>query len=214
MVLISGMITAQVISQSVTLSVSPLPSVDDVLDVLFDDYTPIDLPVKFFPTLPADSGVMVHPVVLTLFVQQGRQAMAALRAEVARRSNLATLIPRHIQNLLGVPAPVLTVHITGHGLGATVAQLVALALVNIWPDIVVTAFASPRVGNTAFAEWVNGSPITLRRVNSFADPVPHLPERFNGYQHAGSEIWIGADPSNVYRCEPTLERKVRTLTDI
>ena len=64
-------------------------------------------------------------------------------------------------------------YVTGHSLGAAVATLTGLQYFATVP-LVVYAFASPRVGNIAFATTVQNS-FTLFRITNQADIVPDVP---------------------------------------
>jgi hypothetical protein len=69
--------------------------------------------------------------------------------------------------------------VTGHSLGAAAGTLLAAKLVNdlgVDPSrIRVYAFASPRVGDAAFASSFQQSGIELHRFERAGDIVPHLP---------------------------------------
>jgi hypothetical protein len=124
------------------------------------------------------------------------------------------------------------VEIVGHGLGSAIGMLTALALnldLNqistksdlkgrptngrrpVMPSIRATLFGSPRVGNQAFASWVDSmlsslpsSPppiLVINRITSFADTIPHLPARHLSLAHPSiGEIWLAANPNVGYAC--------------
>ena len=88
--------------------------------------------------------------------------------------------------------------ITGHGLGAAAATLLALAIdvqAAEHPCIItLVTFGLPRVGNRAFAEQVDGS-TRLRhwRVQNELDVVTRLPWWLpypGAYKHTGHHIWL------------------------
>ncbi|KAK0432653.1 alpha/beta-hydrolase [Armillaria borealis] len=88
-----------------------------------------------------------------------------------------------------------TVVLTGHSLGATLATLDALMLNDALTHISIQTitFGSPRIGNQAFADFVdssfsNGS---YARITNEADPVPHVPPTF--YVHAQGEVHLGEE---------------------
>ncbi|KAF8180713.1 Alpha/Beta hydrolase protein [Mycena galopus ATCC 62051] len=90
--------------------------------------------------------------------------------------------------------PTASVLVTGHSLGAAVSLLDAIFLKQQLPSntsIQVVGFGRPRVGNPAFADWVDSM---FGSNNSFVvsrdDPVPHVPLLAQGFQHASGEIWI------------------------
>lgn len=123
------------------------------------------------------------------------------------------------------PEPIKHVEIVGHGLGATMALLVSLALhlevsgpaslsyENPLPQVGVSAtlFGAPRVGDEVFAAWVDelqiDSPeLRINRVTSYADTIAHLPARHLDLIHPSiGEIWVGADPRVAYACRSETE---------
>lgn len=140
---------------------------------------------------------------------------------------------------LNLANPIRNVEIVGHGLGSAVGLLTALALdVELSTqdengsrsdeyffdpsDIAIraTLFGSPRVGDVAFARWVdqlqspkgiqkqdkdkNEKPnLVIHRITSYADTITHLPARHLQLAHpTQGEIWIGADPRVAYACRP------------
>ncbi|KAK0501862.1 Alpha/Beta hydrolase protein [Armillaria luteobubalina] len=88
-----------------------------------------------------------------------------------------------------------SVVVTGHSLGAALATLDALmfhdALTNI--SIQTTTFGSPRVGDQAFADFVDSSLSNegFARITNKADPVPHLPPLVLDFVHAQGEVHLG-----------------------
>ncbi|KAL0953904.1 hypothetical protein HGRIS_005071 [Hohenbuehelia grisea] len=84
-------------------------------------------------------------------------------------------------------------HVTavGHSLGGALALLdsvyLPLHLESI--DISTVVYGMPRVGNQAFADYVD-SKLQLKRINNRRDPVPILPGIFFGYRHPAGEIRI------------------------
>ncbi len=68
-----------------------------------------------------------------------------------------------------------------------------------------------RIGDLNFAKWIDqlisdhtkavGSTLSVTRINSYADPIPHLPATWQGFAHfRGSEQWIDSDPRIVWSC--------------
>ncbi|PHH72425.1 hypothetical protein CDD80_4549 [Ophiocordyceps camponoti-rufipedis] len=102
----------------------------------------------------------------------------------------------------GIPGA--TVHLVGHSLGGAVACLAALELKATlgWPDVRVTTFGEPRVGNEALSHYINtifhlDPPPTpdpqswsYRRVTHTNDPVPLLPWSQWGYASHAGEVFI------------------------
>jgi len=84
--------------------------------------------------------------------------------------------------------------IAGHSLGGAVALHTAIhfSLERKWKiGKPVYTFGQPRVGNSAFANWIHSvSTINVLRSVHWNDPVPHLaPEGMLDYHHAGRELW-------------------------
>ncbi|KAK2069479.1 hypothetical protein P8C59_004059 [Phyllachora maydis] len=95
------------------------------------------------------------------------------------------------------------VHLVGHSLGGAVAALAALELrlALRWPDMRVTTFGEPRVGNAALADYMDrafglagngpaGEGRLYRRVTHRGDPVPLLPLAEWGYRPHAGEVFI------------------------
>ncbi|KAI0675611.1 lipase [Trametes maxima] len=81
---------------------------------------------------------------------------------------------------------------TGHSLGAAIALLDALFLPLQIPGATVSfvGYGLPRVGNQAFANYVDAQPVTVTHINNEEDFVPILPGRFLGYHHPSGELHI------------------------
>ena len=47
----------------------------------------------------------------------------------------------------------------------------------------LTTFASPRVGNQAYANWTYTLPFESFRITHYSDPVPHVPPVWAGFIH-------------------------------
>lgn len=94
--------------------------------------------------------------------------------------------------------PSYTVVVTGHSLGAAMATLTTVDLLDsgIAP-VRMFHFGSPRVGNTAFANWFSDKISDRNRNTHYKDMVPHVPmhERFT--HHSGE--WY-EDPSGLHQC--------------
>lgn len=77
----------------------------------------------------------------------------------------------------------------GHSLGGALAQIAALDFHNangMDTRISVFSYASPRIGNTHFAQYMNQAPFSARlyRINFRGDPIPRLPLQEFGFEHA------------------------------
>ncbi|KAF5312576.1 hypothetical protein D9619_002467 [Psilocybe cf. subviscida] len=83
------------------------------------------------------------------------------------------------------------VTITGHSLGAAIALLdgVYLPLHISGVTFRVITYGMPRVGNQAFADYVDAH-LTLTHINNREDLVPIVPGRFLGYAHPSGEVHI------------------------
>ncbi|KIJ55281.1 hypothetical protein M422DRAFT_23892 [Sphaerobolus stellatus SS14] len=91
------------------------------------------------------------------------------------------------------------VTITGHSLGAAIALIDAVYLPLHLPSTTTFKFIGyglPRVGNPAFAAYLDANFPNLIHINNKEDPVPILPGRFLGFQHPHGEIHI--TDSNVW----------------
>ncbi|GIQ68812.1 lipase family protein [Xylanibacillus composti] len=80
--------------------------------------------------------------------------------------------------------------VTGHSLGAAIATLHALDAAQCLADVTCVTFASPRVGNHAFAKAFASRNIRHSRIFNHPDLVPKVPVELAGYLHVepGYEI--------------------------
>lgn len=87
--------------------------------------------------------------------------------------------------------------VVGHSLGAGIATLAAADIRGRegYPFPTLYAYASPRVGNHALAEFITNQGRNYRFTHA-DDPVPKLPLLVMGYVHISPEYWINA-PDNV-----------------
>ncbi|PIL27078.1 hypothetical protein GSI_10217 [Ganoderma sinense ZZ0214-1] len=89
------------------------------------------------------------------------------------------------------------VTVVGHSMGAAVALLDAIYLsLHLSSDVTVRyiGYSSPRVGNQAFADYVDTRGMSVTRINNKQDPIPVLPPMtFFGYRHVSGEIHIRND---------------------
>jgi len=86
------------------------------------------------------------------------------------------------------------VTVVGHSLGAAIALLDGMFLPLQLPgvNVKVIGYGMPRVGNQAFADFVDAN-VDVTRVTHKNDVVPILPGRFLGFHHASGEKHIQAD---------------------
>lgn len=97
---------------------------------------------------------------------------------------------------------------TGHSLGGAIAQIAAVDFsmqvsADVSERIWLFPFASPRVGNQVWVDFVNHQPFAklghIQRLVRFGDPVPNLPPRLFGYMHPFQEHVVWSNLS-ITRC--------------
>ncbi len=96
--------------------------------------------------------------------------------------------------------------VTGHSLGGAIANLYAGHIFQRWKDkykgkVLLVTYGSPRVGNVAFANFIN-SKIGLDkifRVVFKTDPVSLIPLKYMGYLHAGGKRSFKFSDSKTYQ---------------
>ncbi|THH28374.1 hypothetical protein EUX98_g5820 [Antrodiella citrinella] len=86
-------------------------------------------------------------------------------------------------------------HVTlvGHSLGAALALLDSVFLPLHLPastTFKTVGYGLPRVGNQAFADYVDAHVTSLNHINNKEDPIPILPGMFLGYHHPSGEVHI------------------------
>jgi len=102
-----------------------------------------------------------------------------------QRDSVASAVAAARQRL-----PNAKVLVTGHSLGAAVAQLFAEHLAhNLQITPVVYTFGNPRVGNKAFSGYYNTLIATSYRINNNADLVPHVPPNAFDFVHASTLVF-------------------------
>ena len=84
-----------------------------------------------------------------------------------------------------------SITVVGHSLGAALALLDGLFLFLNLPNtgVRVIGYGMPRVGNQAFANWVDNH-LDLTHINNREDLIPILPGEFLGFHHASGEVHI------------------------
>lgn len=89
--------------------------------------------------------------------------------------------------------------ITGHSLGAGVAQIAMLSLAKYGFKFENSyVFEAPRVGNGKFSDAFTAQfGKRFWRITHSTDPVTHVPFQPMGYYHAGTEVYF--DENNNYR---------------
>ncbi|KJZ79344.1 hypothetical protein HIM_01495 [Hirsutella minnesotensis 3608] len=104
-----------------------------------------------------------------------------------------------------------TTAISGHSLGGAIASLAYTSLKGgPFRMAEVYTYGQPRVGNAAFAKFVDGlsgataqAPGAYFRVTHADDGVPNLPPRFMNYVHSRTEYWesaSAADAPTTFMC--------------
>ena len=86
-----------------------------------------------------------------------------------------------------------SVVVTGHSLGAALALLDSVYLPLHLPagtSVSMICYGMPRVGNAAFADYVDTHGGSVTHINNKEDPVPILPGRLLGYVHPAGEVHI------------------------
>ncbi|KAI0326033.1 lipase [Cubamyces sp. BRFM 1775] len=146
------------------------------IDKIMPDLTDIDL----VPT-PLDEGlfpgvkppILVHNGFSTTHSRSAPDVLSAVSSAIARFRTS-------------------TVTTTGHSLGAAIALLDAVYLPLHIPRITVqyVGYGLPRVGNWAFADYVDAQPILVTHINNKEDPVPVLPPIVLGFHHPSGEVHI------------------------
>jgi hypothetical protein len=118
---------------------------------------------------------------------------AALNLRDAAYKSVTGLISKH---------HTINVVVTGHSLGAAVAQLIGMELLSLGINTQLYNYGQPRVGDATYAAFVNMKLKSMWRFTHNRDPVPHLPPESFGYKHACVEIFENHD-SNVKECSKT-----------
>ncbi|KAG6872905.1 hypothetical protein C0995_005311 [Termitomyces sp. Mi166 len=93
------------------------------------------------------------------------------------------------------------VTVVGHSLGAAIALLDGLFLPLHIPgvNVKVIGYGMPRVGNDAFADFVDGN-LDLTRITHKNDVIPIVPGRFLGFHHPSGEKHIQHDDVTWIAC--------------
>ncbi|KAK0466696.1 Alpha/Beta hydrolase protein [Armillaria novae-zelandiae] len=147
----------------------------NILSILNDaEFVPTPIDTEFFPSA-AEKDIEVHSGFLATFSRTASTVLSTVQSALTSTGAQSVVV-------------------TGHSLGAALATLDALmfhdALTNI--SIQTTTFGSPRVGNQAFADFVDSSLSNggFSRITNKADPVPHLPPLVLDFVHAQGEVHL------------------------
>uniref|UniRef100_A0A6C0DV16 Fungal lipase-type domain-containing protein n=1 Tax=viral metagenome TaxID=1070528 RepID=A0A6C0DV16_9ZZZZ len=82
-----------------------------------------------------------------------------------------------------------SVIVTGHSLGAAIAQLIGMELSAVDIKNQIYNFGQPRIGDDKYAKFVNVISKELVRFTHDKDMVPHVPPREFGYLHSCREVF-------------------------
>ncbi|RUP46907.1 Alpha/Beta hydrolase protein [Jimgerdemannia flammicorona] len=100
--------------------------------------------------------------------------------------------------------PGYTLYMIGHSLGSAVAVLQTLDFYNNAGynnrNMIIYTFGQPRIGNPAFASYVDSLGLSFHRTINQNDIVPHVPPMLFGYKHHTSETWIEDSQGDVVLC--------------
>ncbi|KAJ8486844.1 hypothetical protein ONZ51_g4580 [Trametes cubensis] len=146
--------------------------IDKIMPDLTDiDLVPTQLNRDLFPGV--EPPILVHNGFSTTHSRSAPDVLSAVQSAIAKfHAN--------------------TVTTTGHSLGAAIALLDAVYLPLHIPNITVqyVGYGLPRVGNWAFADYVDAQPISITHINNKEDPVPVLPPVVLGFRHPSGEVHI------------------------
>ncbi|KAF8304995.1 alpha/beta-hydrolase [Clavulina sp. PMI_390] len=93
-----------------------------------------------------------------------------------------------------------SVTVVGHSLGGAIATLDSVFLKMNLPastTIKTVVHGCPRVGNQAFADFIDANFNDFTRITHQSDPIPVVPGRFLGFHHPSGEIHIEDNDSFV-----------------
>ncbi|KAF9581217.1 hypothetical protein BGW38_001851, partial [Lunasporangiospora selenospora] len=129
------------------------------------------LDANLFPGVP--SNVEVHAGFYESFTKSAVSVLSAAQKSIAAGNTTR-------------------VTVVGHGLGGAIASIAAVYLQLHIHGVKIQAFTfgQPRVGNEAFANYVDAK-LDITRINNKKDPSPILPGLFLGYTSFSGEVHIG-----------------------
>jgi len=95
--------------------------------------------------------------------------------------------------------------ITGHSLGAALAGVCAVDLIEEgYSNLLVYTYGEPRIGNLNFANYMQTILPNYYRVINDRDIVPKLPYQWMGFHHQTQEIWETPEGAkNFKQCSQT-----------
>ncbi|KAI0630904.1 lipase [Trametes polyzona] len=145
---------------------------DKLLPLLVDaDIVKVNLNARLFPGV--SSAVEVH------------------RGFVDAQAGTASQILGAVRDAMG-SFDTNNVALTGHSLGAAISLLDAIFFHVQIPTAKVTfiGYGLPRVGNEAFANYVDAQAISVTHINCREDLIPIVPGLFLGFHHPTGEVHI------------------------
>eukprot|EP01118_Nematostelium_gracile_P014581 TRINITY_DN5717_c0_g1_i1.p1 TRINITY_DN5717_c0_g1~~TRINITY_DN5717_c0_g1_i1.p1 ORF type:complete len:278 (-),score=71.03 TRINITY_DN5717_c0_g1_i1:86-919(-) len=95
--------------------------------------------------------------------------------------------------------PSYKMYVVGHSLGAALATLAAVDIVDTFDyhNITLYDFGGPRVGDSGFVEYAQERLPTVYRAVNQRDIVPHLPPQWLGWAHLATEVWYWDSEWNI-----------------
>jgi predicted chitinase len=121
-------------------------------------------------------------------------APKSLKSAGGFSQQIAALVTRHAPAPTAAFARSAVVSVAGHSMGAALATLYALdnAKTDQIRNPLVCTFASPRVGDNAFAQAFNNLGLTSWRIENSPDLVPKLPPQFLGFEHVDALVPVSS----------------------
>ncbi|PCH44548.1 lipase [Wolfiporia cocos MD-104 SS10] len=145
---------------------------EEILPLITDaDIVKINLDSTLFPGLSTD--IEVHEGFADAQAQTATDVLSAVQT---------TMSTYGTSNIV----------VTGHSLGAAIALLDAVYLPLHISDATFTfiGYGLPRVGNQAFANYVDAQPTSVTHINNEEDPIPICPGMSLGFVHPSGEVHI------------------------
>jgi predicted lipase len=130
----------------------------------------VNLDSSLFPGI--DSSIEVHNGFANEQAKTANDVLSAVRQTISK----------HGAN---------SITVVGHSLGAAIALLDTVFLSIQVPGVPVkmVGFGLPRVGNQAFANFVDAN-LQVTHITNQKDPIPIVPGRDLGYHHPSGEVHI------------------------
>ncbi|EUC63673.1 lipase, partial [Rhizoctonia solani AG-3 Rhs1AP] len=157
-------------------------SEEDGLDACFrppssyPDFQQVPLDLNLFPGVP--SSIMVHSGFRMAQATSAFKKLEAVKALMAK---------------YGSPS----ITFTGLGRGGAISFLDALCISQNIPKakIKVVTHGMPRVGNRAFANYIDKRLHDVSRITKEKDPLPIIPAKYLDYQHSSGEKHLLSEDS-------------------